>query len=113
EDLAGMDRNIADLVRLADDPVGVDQKAGTLREADLVGTRVTRLVLHADLLVVVRQQPEREVVLLPERLVRLGRVEADPEDLAVHALELGGLATRAFPSILPAGASAIGDHPRG
>src|SRR5689334_2389546 len=98
-----MDGNVADLVRLADGPVGIDEVAVPLGEADLVGARVTRLVLHADLLVVIGQQPEREVVLLPESLVRLRRVEADPEDLAGHALEVSGLVTQAFPLDRPTG----------
>jgi hypothetical protein len=91
-----MSCNVIDLVRLADDPVAVDEVADPFGEADLVGARVARLELHADLLVVVGQQPEREVELLTERLVRLGRVEADPEDLAVQTLEVGGLVTQAF-----------------
>jgi hypothetical protein len=43
----------------------------------------------------VAQEPEREVELLPERLVRLGGIEGDAEDLAVAGLVCVGLITQA------------------
>jgi hypothetical protein len=47
----------------------------------LVRSGVTRLVGDPDLFVVIRQQRERKVELLAERLVLRGRVEADAQDL--------------------------------
>lgn len=92
-----MVRDVGHLVGLRDRAVGTDQVAQALRELDLVGARVARLVRDADLLVPVGQQAEREVELLAERLVRVGRVEGDAEDLAVQCVEVSGLVTQAFP----------------
>jgi hypothetical protein len=88
--------DVADLVRLLDHTLGIDEVAEPLREADLLGPGIARLVRDTDLLVPVGEQPEREVELLAERLVRLGCVEGDAEDLAVRGLERLGLVTQAL-----------------
>src|SRR5205085_1951722 len=78
--------DVTHLVRLADHAGRVDQVAESLRELHLLGARIARLVRDADLLVPIREQPEREVVLLLERFVRGRVVEGDPEDLAAQLL---------------------------
>src|ERR1051326_3231319 len=61
QDHAGVRVHVLDLVALRDHPVGIDEVAVPLGELDLLGPGVARLVRDADLLVEVRQQPEREV----------------------------------------------------
>jgi hypothetical protein len=96
EDVTGEGVDVADLVRLADDPVGVDEIREPLGELHLVGAGVPHLVGHADLLVPVGEQPEREVELLSELPVRFRVVERRAEDDAIQLLELVGLVTQAL-----------------
>ena len=86
--------HVLDLVRLGDDALGIDEVAVALREVHLLGARCSSLVRHPDLLRDVGQQPEREVELVAESSVGFGRVERDPEDLAIEPLELLGLITQ-------------------
>ena len=96
EDLVRERVDVADLVRLADHAVRVDEVRDPLGEVDLVTSRATCAVLDTDLFVVVREQTEREVELVAEGSVGFGRVERDPEDLAIERLELLGLITQAL-----------------
>lgn len=96
EDLVRERVDVADLVRLADHAVRVDEVRDPLGEVDLVTPRVACAVLDTDLFVVVREQTEREVELLAERLVVGGCIEADAEDLARQRFELLGLVTQAL-----------------
>jgi len=59
--------------------VRVDEVGDALGELHLLGAGVAHLVRDTDLLVPVREQPEREVELLPERLVGAGVVEGSAE----------------------------------
>jgi len=88
--------DVADHVRLADHAVRVDEVRDPLGEVDLVRSRIARAVFDTDLFVVIRQQTEREVELLAERLVLGGCIEADAEDLAPKRFELLGLVTQAL-----------------
>jgi hypothetical protein len=90
----GVRVHVGDLVALGDDAVGIDQVAVALGEAHLLGAGCPSLVRHPDLLRDVGEQPEREVELVAERAVGLGRVERDAEDLATEPLELLGLITQ-------------------
>ena len=96
QDGVGVRVHVFDLVRLGDDAFGIDEVAVAPREVHLLGARCSSLVRHPDLLRNVGQQPEREVELVAEGTVGLGRVERDPEDLAIEPLELWGLITQAL-----------------
>ncbi len=94
EHLVGECVDVADGVRLADHALGIDEVRNALGEVHLLGTGIPRAVGDADLLVVVRQQTEREVELVAEGLVLGRRVEADTEDLASERFVLLGLVTQ-------------------
>lgn len=96
EHLVGVCVDVADLVTLRDHALGIDEVAEPLREVDLLGARIPRLVGDPDLLVDVGEQPEREVELVAEGAVGVGGVERDPEDDAPEGLELVGLVTQAL-----------------
>ncbi len=77
-------------------PGRVDQVRQAFGEPHLLGPGAAHLVGHADLIVPIGEQPEREVELLAERPVRLCVVERRAQDDALQLLELGGLITQAL-----------------
>jgi len=68
---------------------GIDEVRDALGIA--LGGGIGGAVGETDFAIGVAQEPEREIELLGEVSVLLGRIEADAEDLDVLADELGGL----------------------
>jgi hypothetical protein len=86
--------DVPDSVGLHDLAFGIDQVRPPLGPKRVRLIRMPLgLVQLPDLPLDVGQDPEREVVLLRERAILLGRVEGDPDELGAELLELWGSIT--------------------
>ena len=89
-----MSLDVAHAVRLADHAVRIDQVRTSFRPLrHRLDWGALRLIEPPDDVVAVREDAEREAVLLGETMVVLDRVERGAEDLDAERFELGGSIT--------------------